>query len=149
MLSRNRPQVSASVHCLRWYQMRSLLQPKTPPLALGSILLMFLACGVACSSGASPSDLIAIEKAQEEFSEDFEIEARRDLYIEARYQRTSCPPREDVEALYAVLLMEGGTPRRDSSFAYLNLWTGSNRFCYQLFFDPASQTIKESGQPYY
>lgn len=113
------------------------------------LLAAWVCLAFACSPRATPGDLAAFEHAREMFSDSFEIELKRDIYIEARYDLDECPVRAIAESMYRVLLMDGDAPRPDSNFVYLNLWDAGGQFCYQLAYDPTTRRIETSDQPYY
>jgi len=115
----------------------------------GCVLVALICLTLGCSSRATPADLAALEAAREAFSDSFEIDLKRSIYIEARHRLDECPRREIAESLYQALLMDGSAARRESSFVYLNLWDARKRFCYQLAYDPSSGRIEVSHQPYY
>ena len=115
------------------------------------VVLPWVMMLAGCGLGPTATDRAVFERAATEFSGVFQIEPRRDLYVEARYLRAGdCPEEGEAGALFRVLFLQpDGSRREDTNFTYLNTRNKAGRFCYQLYFNPDTRQIDRSSQAYY
>jgi hypothetical protein len=109
------------------------------------LLLLFLRCG----PGATPEDLERLERIKGRYGDEYDISLRQSTYVEAEYKDRGCPEREEARAIHRAFWMSGDRSRGNSNYIYLNLFDRNGKFCYQLYWNPDSQGIDESSQPYY